>query len=112
MVTVVEPALVSPTSPLVSGGNTPFTLLIPSTLVDGPEINGSRQFSGPDYSMSRAEASAILGATYGGYAAVADAQLAERCHALLDKASQSLPDPVTLLDVHKVKVRWPAPGHS
>src|SRR6185436_17430016 len=30
-----------PTSPLVSGGNTPFTLLIPSTLLDGPGIDGS-----------------------------------------------------------------------
>ena len=69
-----------------------------------------RRFLTPASSMPRIEASAILDATYSGYAAGADAAFAKRCRQLQDQATQALSDPVGLLRFRDVKERWPAPN--
>ena len=60
--------------------------------------------------MPLVEATAILDATYGGYAAGADAEFTRRCRELQDKATKTLSDPVDLLRFRDVMERWPAPN--
>jgi hypothetical protein len=69
-----------------------------------------RRFVTAARSMSRREATAIVDATYGGYAAGAENDFAERCQTLRNKVTQTMSETVNLLRFQDVMERWPAPN--